>query len=738
MPEPFLENSSPGWTFDNVYNVAHWDGGDKATCPAPAKSLPATGSKTIQKGFKQEFVHFCQHGNTPTRIPDQSVCITMPHKVSSGGSKVKREEDESDYEARIIAASLATAAEDDATNDDAALSKRTPLAAAPMMGMMGDGGMSGMSTFMPLINTGIDAGSKLGVAFLQYLTQREKDQAEAKKADPLAGAKDSTQAAVDPLAASTASPIDKASALTPATSSADGSSVSSPGASGIDGAAATGTPGGADSSGITDTASSDTTSPKADADSPSTVGGGLTEKGSSGDTGSEDTGPSEAGDSGSRLAKSSLADDVVGSSAAKSMSSGQKSVGSAKDSSAPDDADDLSGTSIKASLPQAGPSASSAKVGGSTLDSSAIGGSTDVGSAMGGSGGDSPKAGTSGSAASSLGIKSKSKREATPHPVRHSDPASTGSSSKCGGSAVQCKKLIERSIPYCVTHKLAPNAPPHTHDDDDPDAVLSSKMVGTMIRVMARHCLRKCPGFAGLAKSDHDFKSKTEKCAHDTKLFNKSHAHSAKPAHRHATTSENAFESKHPKPEHASEPKQASKRPPAPDAAKDEGRPMFKRAVTPARQPEQCRGGYEAVFRNALQPVSAYQGQLFGSVVSDPGSFLHWGLVRNVAQCQRACDETQGCVFINVYQQTFSLDHPTIRLVNRDVDDEVMLRKQFAGKPEAKKNSFVEGHLTCALYSRCFRGCQATHRSGENPVFFEKSIGYCKSDKCNPATQSFH
>ncbi len=209
------------------------------------------------------------------------------------------------------------------------------------------------------------------------------------------------------------------------------------------------------------------------------------------------------------------------------MSSGQKSVGSAKDSSAPDDADDLSGTSIKASLPQAGPSASSAKVGGSTLDSSAIGGSTDVGSAMGGSGGDSPKAGTSGSAASSLGIKSKSKREATPHPVRHSDPASTGSSSKCGGSAVQCKKLIERSIPYCVTHKLAPNAPPHTHDDDDPDAVLSSKMVGTMIRVMARHCLRKCPGFAGLAKSDHDFKSKTEKCAHDTKLFNKSHAHSA-------------------------------------------------------------------------------------------------------------------------------------------------------------------------------------------------------------------
>ncbi len=65
-----------------------------------------------------------------------------------------------------------------------------------MMGMMGDGGMSGMSTFMPLINTGIDAGSKLGVAFLQYLTQREKDQAEAKKADPLAGAKDSTQAAV--------------------------------------------------------------------------------------------------------------------------------------------------------------------------------------------------------------------------------------------------------------------------------------------------------------------------------------------------------------------------------------------------------------------------------------------------------------------------------------------------------------------------------------------------------------
>ncbi|SPO43128.1 uncharacterized protein PSANT_00812 [Moesziomyces antarcticus] len=735
MPEPFLETSFPGWTFDNIYNVPHWDGGDKATCPAPAKSLPATRSKTIQKGSKQEFVQFCQHGNTPARIPDQSVCITKPPKLAPGGRHVKRQEDDSDYEARIIAASLATAAEDDAANDDAALSKRTPLAAAPMMGMMGGGGGGGMSTFMPLINTGIDAGSKLGVAFLQYLTQREKDQAEAKKADPLAGANNSTASATeaDPLAASADSSGGSASLLSPATSSAGGASGSSPGASGSD----TGASGGAVSSDITGTAASDTTSPQPDADLPSKVGGTASAKGNSGDTGSEDTGPSEAGDSGNPLAKSSSAGDVVGSSAAKSTPGGLKSVGSAIGSSTSDDADDLSGTSIKASLPQAGSSAGSSKVGGSTLGSSAIDGSADVGSALGGSAVGSSKAGTTGHAASdSLTIKSK--RDATPHPVTHSDSAAPGSSSKCGGSAVQCKKLIERSIPYCVPHKPAPDAPPHTHDDDDPDAVLSSQMVGTMIRVMARHCLRKCPGFAGLANSDHDFKSKTEKCAHDTKLFNKSTAHSSKPARKHAATPEHAPISKPSKLEHASEPKQASTQTPASDTAKDEASPMFKRAVTPSRQPEQCRGGYEAVFRNALQPVSAYNGQLFGSVVSDPGSFLHWGLVRSVAQCQRACDETQSCVFINVYQQTFSLDHPNIRLVNRDVDDEVQLRKQFAGQAEAKKNSFVEGHLTCALYSRCFRACQATHRSGENPVFFEKSMGFCKSDKCSSATQFSH
>lgn len=187
-------------------------------------------------------------------------------------------------------------------------------------------------------------------------------------------------------------------------------------------------------------------------------------------------------------------------------------------------------------------------------------------------------------------------------------------------------------------------------------------------------------------------------------------------------------------------------------------------AAAPAKRSldqEKCHAGYQTLFTNAQQPVPEYSERKFGSVVSDQASFLHWGLVQSVAQCLQACDQTEGCVFANVYQQSFNLNNPMVKLVSRAglSPDKVTLvdgdqqtpshtankgheqeqqsakegmderKKAFAGKLQRKKNSFVQGQLTCALYSRCFAECEADHPGG-GQVFFGRSRGFCRSKGC--------
>ncbi|SJX60131.1 uncharacterized protein SRS1_11444 [Sporisorium reilianum f. sp. reilianum] len=284
----------------------------------------------------------------------------------------------------------------------------------------------------------------------------------------------------------------------------------------------------------------------------------------------------------------------------------------------------------------------------------------------------------------SVGAAGKTKRDTLDAP---------GSTDQCSGTAELCLEVIESTFPHCR------HGEPPVQVDTGAGSKTYHRGAAELVRAMTLHCTLKCTGFTRLVASRTNFEEEAQKCAADPQLFSKIHSVESV-LHR----------------EHTDE--------------QDGGAPgtsLHKRS-----QP-QCKASYQPTFVDAMRPVASYSNKRFGSVVSDPASFLHWGLVRTPAECLHACDQTAGCVFVNIYQQVFSLEQPSVKLINRSTAAEADDReKEFGKKPEHKKNTFVQGHLTCALYSRCFAECDADHASGgADPVFFERSVGWCKSKACS-------
>uniref|UniRef100_V5EW36 Uncharacterized protein n=1 Tax=Kalmanozyma brasiliensis (strain GHG001) TaxID=1365824 RepID=V5EW36_KALBG len=262
----------------------------------------------------------------------------------------------------------------------------------------------------------------------------------------------------------------------------------------------------------------------------------------------------------------------------------------------------------------------------------------------------------------------------------------------------------------------------------------------TFTKTMAAHCTAKCVGFVQAARAREGFVDRANKCAGNPNLFGEQEVGSV-PGRPVAAFVQRPYDGVHnvnaanslaaawiKSPDYSAGSVATKQR-------QGNGSSLSRRSVSTA----QCHAGYQSLFTNVKRPVTAYEHKLFGSVVSDPSSFLHWGLVRSVSQCLTACDQTDGCVFVNIYQQTFSLDNPSIKLTtrseeapaNEDAGEGEERKKQFAHQPERKKNSFVPGNLTCALYSRCFGECEARIASGgDSPVCFERSRGFCKSKGC--------
>lgn len=380
---------------------------------------------------------------------------------------------------------------------------------------------------------------------------------------------------------------------------------------------------------------------------------------------------------------------------------------------------------------------------GSSVGASGPSGSSSLAKSAGSSGGLS----SSSSPATAAKSKRESARQAihgdTPNPQRHLAIPKKNSrfSAKCGGSAQLCLQLIENTFHFCHPHshhtslsqgtldakipqsqRLASSAHLETRAGDKvAEPVTFGETPTKLVRIMTTHCMLKCDGFKYLVEHRKGFKTKAESCAHDPKLFKDEHVAASLLLKHEKAGTKASVETKSKLVEdktHAASPGVQST--------------LHKRDLSTANE---CDLGYQQLFKGATQPVPSYNGKHFGSVVSDPSSFLHWGLVRTTAQCLRACDDTKGCVFVNIYQQSFSLEHPDIKLVTREVEEAT--KREFAEKPEPKKSSFVQGYLTCALYSKCHLECEANHPSGgEDPVFFDHSDGYCKSEACTKGLTS--
>ncbi|CDW98162.1 hypothetical protein, partial [Sporisorium scitamineum] len=318
-----------------------------------------------------------------------------------------------------------------------------------------------------------------------------------------------------------------------------------------------------------------------------------------------------------------------------------------------------------------------------TAQAQAHGSSSSVGAGSGAAG-----SGTgSSSAAGSAGLSGKTKRDVV--------GSAQGSGGQCSGTAELCLEVIESTFPHC-RH----NQPPGSVQSST-GSKTHYRGAAELVRAMTLHCTLKCVGFTHLIEGRTNFEEEAEKCAGDPQLFNNIHSIESL---LHQSRSQ--------------------KDPQSADASR--GTTLSKRSPPP-----KCRSAYQPTFVNAMRPVATYSNKLFGSVISDPSSFLHWGLVHTLSECLHACDQTDGCVFVNLYQQSFGLETP-VKLINRSNGAEGGdRRKVFARKPDGKKNSFVQGHLTCALYSRCFSECDAEYRSdAADPVFFERSSGWCKSKAC--------
>ncbi|KAJ9473831.1 hypothetical protein PHBOTO_003900 [Pseudozyma hubeiensis] len=128
-----------------------------------------------------------------------------------------------------------------------------------------------------------------------------------------------------------------------------------------------------------------------------------------------------------------------------------------------------------------------------------------------------------------------------------------------------------------------------------------------------------------------------------------------------------------------------------------------------------CSGKYEQTYKNyqTVADSGVYEGKTVGAATIDSENYITYILTDSLDKCLKACDETSGCVFVNLYQD--NAENPS------DVDE----------LPPSAQPKYKKGNLTCALYKACSGTDKATNYGGQqDPTFITDSSAYCKSGKC--------
>ncbi|WWD22728.1 hypothetical protein CI109_107221 [Kwoniella shandongensis] len=128
-------------------------------------------------------------------------------------------------------------------------------------------------------------------------------------------------------------------------------------------------------------------------------------------------------------------------------------------------------------------------------------------------------------------------------------------------------------------------------------------------------------------------------------------------------------------------------------------------AIDPLDDPV-CELNYQVTYQNytMVAPNGVWAGLTVGSATQD-ASYMTYTLATSVDDCLRACDQIEGCVFVNSY-------------FDRN-DEEAYLPKH------------TPGLITCAMFSTCV-GTEKNDNFGgqDDPNTIENSTGYCKSSAC--------
>uniref|UniRef100_V5EX19 Uncharacterized protein n=1 Tax=Kalmanozyma brasiliensis (strain GHG001) TaxID=1365824 RepID=V5EX19_KALBG len=124
-------------------------------------------------------------------------------------------------------------------------------------------------------------------------------------------------------------------------------------------------------------------------------------------------------------------------------------------------------------------------------------------------------------------------------------------------------------------------------------------------------------------------------------------------------------------------------------------------------------GGDKANNYQTVADSGVYQGQTVGAATIDNANYMTYLLVDSVDKCLAACDATDGCFFVNLYQDNASSPSDVSEL------------------PASAQSKYTPGNLTCALYKACSGTEKATNYGGQqDPTFITQSSGYCKNGKC--------
>ncbi|WVW81319.1 hypothetical protein I302_103310 [Kwoniella bestiolae CBS 10118] len=119
-----------------------------------------------------------------------------------------------------------------------------------------------------------------------------------------------------------------------------------------------------------------------------------------------------------------------------------------------------------------------------------------------------------------------------------------------------------------------------------------------------------------------------------------------------------------------------------------------------------CETTYQVTYQNYTRVAAngVWMGLTMGAAAQD-ASYMTYTLSTSVDDCLAACDQIEGCVFVNTYY---------------DVNEE-----------ENYLPKHTDGVLTCAMFSTCVSTDQNDNWGGQDdPNTIVNSNGYCKSSAC--------